>query len=126
MSSYIIVIDLGTEASPRVLRRFEHHRMKDVIVGDRVVKRRRNADQDIEMLDVDVDADGAENTAEASEGEDEEEVPETVVATVSRMAISSDGQWLATSDDCCRTHVFNLDSIQVRARHQFIYQPHVC
>ena len=33
---------------------------------------------------------------------------------ISALAFSPDGQWLATTDDCCRTHVFNLDAIQVR------------
>ena len=33
-------------------------------------------------------------------------------ATITRMAISPDGQWLATTDDHRRTHVFNLDAVQ--------------
>lgn len=37
----------------------------------------------------------------------------TVSTTISRMAISADGQWLATTDDLSRTYIFNLDSVQV-------------
>ena len=31
--------------------------------------------------------------------------------TITRMAVSPDGQWLATTDDHMRTHIFNLDSV---------------
>jgi len=34
------------------------------------------------------------------------------VTNVSRLAISADGQWLATTDDLARTYIFNLDSVQ--------------
>jgi len=37
------------------------------------------------------------------------------ITNVSRMAISADGQWLATTDDLARTYIFNLDSVQVRS-----------
>ena len=37
---------------------------------------------------------------------------EPMPATITRMAISPDGQWLATTDDHLRTHIFNLDSVQ--------------
>ncbi len=37
---------------------------------------------------------------------------EPVPATVTRMVMSPDGQWLATTDDHLRTHIFNLDSVQ--------------
>jgi U3 small nucleolar RNA-associated protein 4 len=39
----------------------------------------------------------------------------TSSARVLRLAVSADGQWLASSDDHARTHVFNLDSVQVRS-----------
>lgn len=47
-----------------------------------------------------------------SEREDnvEESAPNVIV---SRMAFSADGQWLATTDDHCRTHIYNLDAVQV-------------
>lgn len=111
MSGYILVIDLGTaDNKPRVLRRFEQHRMQNIIVGNRVVKGRKGieASVDVEMSDEDGKKDGSESD-ESSEGEDEQ-----ITVTVTRMAVSPDGQWLATADDRSRTHVFNLDSIQVR------------
>jgi U3 small nucleolar RNA-associated protein 4 len=55
------------------------------------------------------------------EGSIEDEGPESEndsdddisIGLVSRAAVSADGQWLATTDHLCRTHVFNLDSLQV-------------
>ena len=32
---------------------------------------------------------------------------------ISSLAISPDGQWMATTDDCCQTHVYNFDALQV-------------
>ncbi|RDB28866.1 U3 small nucleolar RNA-associated protein 4 [Hypsizygus marmoreus] len=102
MSSFILVIDLSGE-KPRVLRRFDHHRLRDSIVRNRVVKGRKT-DDDAEMAGV---------TAEVEESEDEIEGGSTpVLVSVHRISISPDGQWLATSDDRARTHIFNLDSIK--------------
>ncbi|KZV77615.1 WD40 repeat-like protein [Peniophora sp. CONT] len=98
-SSRVLVVELGPESgSPRLLRRFNHHRMEDVLIGDRVVKGRKQGD------DVDVDMDDGESLKGATGGD--------VLTTITRMTISSDGQWLATTDDRRRTHVFNLDALQ--------------
>jgi len=98
MTSHILVIDLGTgDEQPRVLRRFDHHRQKSNSVRNRAVKIRKN-DDDVDMGDPD------------DEESDEDMSPSH--ANVLRLAISSDGQWLASADDHCRTHIFNLDSIQ--------------
>ncbi|GLB36397.1 putative WD40 repeat-like protein [Lyophyllum shimeji] len=102
MSSYILVIDLTGE-KPHVLRRFDHHRLKDSIVRDRVVKGRKTSG-DVEM------GDGTIEDEEESEEEQANATP--TVTSVLRLAISPDGQWLATSDDRARTNIFNLDSIQ--------------
>lgn len=99
-SSYVLVIDLAEE-KPRVLRRFDHHRSKDLIVHDRVVKGRKTVG-DVEMGDA---------TVEQNE-ESEEDNSAPTVASVLRISISPDGQWLATSDNRARTHIFNLDAIQ--------------
>ncbi|KAF8078360.1 WD40-repeat-containing domain protein [Lyophyllum atratum] len=96
ISSYILVIDLMGE-KPRVLRRFDHHRSKDSIVRDRVVKGLKT-DDDVQMGD--------------ATSEEEEDSSAPAVTSVLRISISPDGQWLATSDDRARTHIFNLDSIQ--------------
>jgi U3 small nucleolar RNA-associated protein 4 len=103
MSTYLLIVDLGVgtdDQKPRVLRRFDHHRVRNIIIGDRVVKGRRIGN-DVEMEETKGDVD------------DEDESAGPVVASILRMAISSDGQWLATSDDHARTHIFNLDSVQV-------------
>ncbi|KAG6866810.1 hypothetical protein C0991_008746 [Blastosporella zonata] len=103
-SSYVFVVDLTGE-KPRVLRRFDQHRLKDSLTRERVVKG-RNADDDVEMEDATAQDNG-------SGEEDEEQNSSTpAVASILRMSISPDGQWLATSDDRSRTHIFNLDSIQ--------------
>lgn len=72
--------------------------MEDVLIGVRVVKGRKQDDGD----DVDMaDGDGPQSAAGRE-----------LLTVITRMAISSDGQWLATTDDCRRTHVFNLDALQ--------------
>ncbi|KAI0082243.1 WD40 repeat-like protein [Panus rudis PR-1116 ss-1] len=108
MSAHVIIVDLGGTADdqrPRVLRRFDQHRMKDV----KVVKGRRRAARQDEDVDMDEER---EDRPQENEDSSEEEVEDDTNATVTRMAVSPDGQWLATVDDRCRTHVFNLDSIQ--------------
>ncbi|KAI0963284.1 hypothetical protein AcW1_000403 [Taiwanofungus camphoratus] len=111
MSSYIIILDLGTEAGkPHVLRKFEHHRMRDVMISNRVVRGRKGT-EGVEIEDVEME-DATEDASESSD--DQRPNPKLLIGAVTRMAVSSDGQWLATTDDRCRTHVFNLDSIQVR------------
>ncbi|KAG5648177.1 hypothetical protein DXG03_006132 [Asterophora parasitica] len=96
-SSHILVIDLTGE-KPRVLRRFDQHRQKNLIVRDRVVKK-YPTDGDVDMEDVEAE-------------EEQEHNSKPAVVSVLRISISPDGQWLATSDDRARTHIFNLDSIQ--------------
>lgn len=108
--------------TPRVLRKFEHHRSSSGLIDGRVVK----GSAKVAAATKEAEADGAEAKAvedEEEEDKDDDEVEEDeywkedekVVSTViTRIAVSPDGQWLATTDDRCRTHVFNLDSIQVR------------
>jgi U3 small nucleolar RNA-associated protein 4 len=99
LSAHVLVVDLGDDKQqPTVCRKFNHHRRN--ILGGRVVKNHKS-----------------NNNAELSEDEDITS-GELTVASVLRLAISTDGQWLASSDDHGRTHVFNLDSVQVR--HQSI------
>ncbi|KZT06760.1 WD40 repeat-like protein [Laetiporus sulphureus 93-53] len=126
MSCCVLVIDLNDAANsqkPRILRRFEQHRMKDAVIGDRVVKgagkKRRHRSQkhkegaeDIEMADA--QQSGGEEKDHLSDSETElapAEGRNTLLGTITRMAISPDGQWLVTTDERCRTHVFNLDAI---------------
>jgi len=54
--------------------------------------------------------------------EDTDDISADIPASVyvSHIAISPDGQWLATSDERSRTHIYNLDSIQVREYHHSI------
>jgi U3 small nucleolar RNA-associated protein 4 len=100
----ILVIDLSSE-KPHVLRRFDHHRRPHPVIQERVVKGRRgDVDGDVDMTDPAVD----------STEEGPYQPPTSAIVNVLRMSISPDGQWLASSDDRSRTHVFNLDSIQVR------------
>lgn len=96
----ILVIDLSGDKL-RVLRRFDHHRRRPVL-QERVVKGRKgDGDGSVDIADLPVDS------------VDENKNPSTPVSVnVLRMSISPDGQWLASSDDHSRTHVFNLDSIQ--------------
>ncbi|KAG6832228.1 hypothetical protein H0H92_004193 [Tricholoma furcatifolium] len=104
VSSYILVIDLSGE-KPCVLRRFDQHRFKESVIRNRVVKGRKT-DGDVEMTD---------STGEDDASEEREQDSTPSIVNVRRMTISPDGQWLATSDECARTHIFNLDSIQAMA-----------
>ena len=133
LSSYILIIDLTGE-KPRVLRRFDHHRMQDSIVHDRVVKGRpptSNKDEskkvnghvvngDVEMADPEESSPPPEKPADESEeneeeGSEDEDVSSTAaIVSVDCITVSTDGQWLATSDSRSRTHIFNLDLISVR------------
>jgi U3 small nucleolar RNA-associated protein 4 len=130
--SYILVIDLKGE-KPLVLRRFDHHRIQDSMVHNRVLKGRAlkgvqdkvktngvhvNGDVDTEMAGDESPREEEEQDIgdeEKDSDEDEDEVKKTIAALISvdRIAVSADGQWLATSDNRARTHVFNLDSISV-------------
>ena len=69
--------------------------------------------------DEDEDGETPENAAAAdlgsgsdSDAESDTEDAKRVRTTVTRMAVSADGQWLATADARRRTHVFNLDAVQ--------------
>ena len=105
----ILVVDLGDgKASPRVLRRFTHHRLRGV--GARVVRglplpagaRAQNQKGNVEK----------KGSGEDEESEEGDEDGEEERVSVTRMAVSADGQWLATTDDRCRTHVFSLDALR--------------
>lgn len=124
--SYVLVIDL-TDEKPRVLRRFDHHRIQDSIVHhNRALKGIQskakingmhiNGDMDTEMADVDSPQEEEEKDSDEEKDEDEEEdekLTKAALISVDRLAVSADGQWLATSDNQARTHIFNLDSISV-------------
>jgi U3 small nucleolar RNA-associated protein 4 len=99
----VLVVDLSGE-KPRVLRRFDHHRLPQLVIQERVMKGRKgDSDGDVDMTDAPVDLE--------EEGENQLSAP--IIVNILRISISPDGQWLASSDDHSRTHVFNLDSIQV-------------
>lgn len=116
ISSHILLIDLSDGESPRVLRRFDHHRARNLVGGQRIIKGPKlgtsvpnengHSKSELHVPESDdIDMDGVPR----------EEMAGRTVATVSRLAISADGQWLATTDDLSRTYIFNLDSVQVRA-----------
>ncbi|KAK7058269.1 U3 small nucleolar RNA-associated protein [Paramarasmius palmivorus] len=102
MSSYVLIIELQNGDKPSVLRKFDHHRQSPR--GTRVVKDIRPAINDVEM--------GEPDEEPQSEEEEQDAFAKPEHANILRIAVSADGQWLATSDDKCRTHVFNLDALQ--------------
>ena len=116
-TAIVLVLDLVSDSTfARVLRRFDQHRNKSPVVEGRVLAGRRN-DGDHEA-DVSKPEQDAEEEADAESIEDDSqpaantESTSTLPVTITRMAISPDGQWLATTDDHVRTHIFNLDSVQ--------------
>jgi U3 small nucleolar RNA-associated protein 4 len=118
MSSYVLLVDLSG-VRPRVLRKFDHHRARNLVGGDRIIKKSdRTASMAQEertrrkkVFETEQNNEAKEDTV-IGEGDGEDEIGPSV-ANVSRMAISTDGQWLATTDDLGRTYIFNLDSVQV-------------
>jgi U3 small nucleolar RNA-associated protein 4 len=108
-SSHIVVFDLGDPEArqPRLLRKFDQHRLAGAgrTVRGRTVSVHADGDVNIEATPA------GNDDSDEDENMDEEE--EAVIGAVTRMTISADGQWLATTDDLCRTHVFNLDALQV-------------
>lgn len=140
LSSYVLIVDLSDEI-PKVLRRFEHHRIKDMYGSGRVLRGKlasvRNNGEgggqgmvDGHALNGDVDMaehnshsrstqpNGIHHTNDEGESADENSSNGTTddaaaIVNISRIAVSADGQWLATSDSRARLHIFNLDSISV-------------
>ncbi len=89
-TAFVLVLDLVSgSTSARVLRRFDQHR-------------HRGSMADIEEHE----------TKDRGMAGHQPSNAEPVPATVTRMVMSPDGQWLATTDDHLRTHIFNLDSVQ--------------
>ncbi|KAF8499460.1 WD40-repeat-containing domain protein [Gautieria morchelliformis] len=113
-SSLVMVVDLKGESnnSPRVLRSFEQHRMRDVVVGG-------NTNRAMKNLPGSFDANGEVHHSEDESSEGIGEMTHlhsfsapSVASTITCMATSMDGQWLASADTRHRIHVFNLDSVQ--------------
>ncbi|KAH9947650.1 WD40 repeat-like protein [Amylocystis lapponica] len=93
-SKLILGLDLGTDAhGPHVLRKFEQHRVPQGLTGP--------------------GAQGAQGpAAHRRPGTEEEDAQDDSDTIGDSSPLSADGQWLATSDDRSRTHIFNLDSVQ--------------
>ena len=104
VGGFVLLVDLSEE-EPKVLRRWDHHR---TALGGRATKGPRRTGQD----------DDADGEAMAVDAHEEDTIPVSKRAAetyVSRLAISADGQWLATTDTLAHTHIFNLDSVQHHA-----------
>lgn len=122
MTSHILFIDLGADdQKPRVLRKFDHHRSRSLIGGRQIVKRSKsersmvqNEERSREKAALETEEDDQEMDEDAvTMNVDSGSETDPTLTTISRMAISADGQWLATTDDLSRTYIFNLDSVQV-------------
>lgn len=128
MSSFILVVDLDSDPRhPRILRRFGHHRLQEFTIGDRVVKGRKprhraraEAEAEAEAAAEADDVAMADADARASASSDDDTAPppthRLAIATITRMAVSPDGRWLASSDERGRTHVANLAALQHHAQ----------
>jgi U3 small nucleolar RNA-associated protein 4 len=117
-TAFVLVLDLASDStSARVVRRFDQHRSRGPIVEGRTLTGRRNDDDREEDAASEPEQDTEEPDAETIMIDDAQPIHATgtnkpTPATITRMAISPDGQWLATTDDHRRTHVFNLDAVQ--------------
>jgi U3 small nucleolar RNA-associated protein 4 len=116
-AAFVLVLDLVSDSpSARVLRRFDQHRNSNLTAEGRCLTGRRSSTHH--------EGDGSEPESEADGPDDPNDMNNavqaphsappttTTSATITRMAISPDGQWLATTDDHRRTHIFNLDAVQ--------------
>ncbi|KAF5384706.1 hypothetical protein D9757_006197 [Collybiopsis confluens] len=106
LSSYVLIVDISGE-KPEVVRKFDHHRQRNNLLRERVIKdlKTRDIAKNVKMGETLED-----DSNEEESSEDDDDSP--LLGNVSRVAVSVDGQWLATSDDRCRSHIFNMDSIQ--------------
>ena len=111
--------------SASVIRHFPHHRLRSGVAlsrgAERVIKPLPGT---ANIVSPDPDSSDVDQVKEvAGEGDEEEKIDESGEArwpAISHVAVSPDGQWLATSDLRGRTYVFNVDAIQV---HRFILLP---
>ncbi|KAI9460248.1 WD40 repeat-like protein [Lactarius psammicola] len=111
-TGFVLVLDLVSDSvSVRVLRKFDQHRDRNSTVEGRALTGRRNGtNHEVDVLEP------GQDTHDSDSGNDDIDVLPThsgpLPATITRMAASLDGQWLATTDDHMRTHIFNLDSVR--------------
>ena len=103
-----MVLDLVSDSvSARVLRRFDQHRSSNSSVEGRAFTGRNGVNHEVDPV---------QDAHDSDSGSDDIDVWPThsklLPATITRMAVSPDGQWLATTDDHMRTHIFNLDSVR--------------
>jgi hypothetical protein len=116
-NSLVMVVDLKGESNNtlRVLRSFEQHRMRNVVVGGNTSRAVKSLPASIEANEEALHDSGDDSSEET--GENDQSLPASnvpsVSSTVNCMATSMDGQWLASADTRHRIHVFNLDSVQV-------------
>jgi U3 small nucleolar RNA-associated protein 4 len=130
--SYILIVDLNGEV-PQVLRRLDHHLMQDIHVGNRVVAGKANgvkkpqANGDVEMKDVSEEDEPSDDDDDEPVNQRESKQRLSTTVSVSHLAISPDGQWLASSSHwpsssspssssapahtSTKTHIYNLDSV---------------
>ena len=137
------MVDLGEgkpdgEREVRVLRRFDHHRSRDAIFGGRVTKampkgRGQNVGQEVNGKSINAEE---QESSEANENDSDSEnddaletrsrspspapfdpstAPDAPTPLITRLSVSADGQWLASTDTHRRTHIFNLDSVSHHA-----------
>ena len=103
-SSFIAIFHLPQDDTslPRLLRIFDHHRLRNVSSSNAL----SNVGGVADTGDSDVDMDDLSD----------EDTPVTkrlsVIPTITKTAISQDCQWLVSADEMKRVYVYNLDSLQ--------------
>lgn len=89
--SFIVVLELD-ENDARILRTFDHHQQTSQ--RSRLSRHKANG---IDSMEIDTP----------------QVIKEVHAPIISLLAVSPDGQWLASSDTNGKTYIFNLDSLQV-------------
>ena len=128
IASLVIIMDLhsanngpkDTAHSASVIRLFPHHRRRNGAALSRAPGRViKPLPGNASLVSPDPDS-ADEDQAKDADQEKIDESGEVAWPVISHVAVSPDGQWLATSDLHGRTHVFNVDAVQV---HHFIHSP---
>ncbi|PVG01220.1 WD40 repeat-like protein [Serendipita vermifera] len=94
-NGFLVVIDIEEHSEPRALRVFNHHRQLNARI-----RSEQSPLQGDTLMEVDYEGE----QRQTSDGE--------IDISIRQLAVSPDGQWLASSDLKGRTLIFNLDSLQ--------------
>jgi U3 small nucleolar RNA-associated protein 4 len=114
---YILILDLS-QSTIGVIARLDDHIRPSKFASDRVVLPAKayahsaNKNQSEDDADVNMENGDKAKSDDSDSEDDGVNQARVVIASIRRIAVSVDGEWLATADNLSRTHVFNLDLLK--------------